>query len=83
MFGREKNSLIMILDTGAMVVKILKRNVNLSEMLNDTFRFTTEPPREQNIPIPIPRKTKLFLELASREREMPIGIQSFYLLISF
>jgi hypothetical protein len=60
----------MILSTGAMVVKILRRNVNLSVPV-----FKERPGLiEHDIPIPIPKKTRLYLEIAMKEQRNATGV---------
>lgn len=63
-YGREDNSLILIHGKGALTIKILKR---LAEI--DSKGVVSGPPPEQDIPLPIPKKTKLFVEQTQRERE--------------
>jgi hypothetical protein len=55
----------MILNTksGGIQAKILQRQANLSAT------HKPGPPPEQDIPLNIPKKTKLFIDLAARERE--------------
>ncbi|KAJ3215532.1 Bardet-Biedl syndrome 1 protein [Dinochytrium kinnereticum] len=66
-FGRESGALVMVQKDGALTVKILKRQANLEEMVGSV----TGPPREQEVPIPVPRKTRLFVEQMNRERQKP------------
>lgn len=55
----------MILNTksGGIQAKILQRQANLSAT------HKPGPPPEQDIPLNIPKKTKLFIDLATRERD--------------
>ena len=55
----------MILNTksGGIQAKILQRQANLQAT------HKPGPPPEQDIPLNIPKKTKLFIDLATRERE--------------
>jgi Bardet-Biedl syndrome 1 protein len=54
---------IVIHDRGSLTIKMLKRNASLE----GTATGGTAP--EQEIPLKIPKKTKLFVEQAQRERE--------------
>lgn len=49
---------------GALTIKIWKRTVDA-----DTVTTTTGPPPEQDIPLNVPKKTKLYVEQTQRERE--------------
>merc|ERR1719195_1331854 len=68
-FGREEGSMVLSFKSGALMVKILQRNANL-----DTSNTTPGPPPEQDIPLDVPKKTKLYVEQTSREREQAIDM---------
>ena len=51
-------------------VKILQRNANL-----EAGSSTPGPPPEQDIPLDVPKKTKLYVEQTSREREQAISAE--------
>merc|ERR1719487_180760 len=68
-FGREEGSMILSFKSGALMVKILQRNANL-----DVSSSTPGPPPEQDIPLDVPKKTKLYVEQTSREREQAIDM---------
>ncbi|XP_076032639.1 Bardet-Biedl syndrome 1 isoform X2 [Oratosquilla oratoria] len=65
-FGREDNTLILVMKGGGLLVKILKR----------TARFEIEEPQGpsqvQALKLNIPKKTKLFVDQTMRERENSI-----------
>ncbi len=63
-YGREDASLVLVQKTGALHLKILKRNANL-EVVSDA----AGPPPEQDTPLNIPKKTKLYVEQTQRERD--------------
>ncbi|KAI8852350.1 ciliary BBSome complex subunit 1-domain-containing protein [Chytridium lagenaria] len=65
-FGREPGALVLVQRDGTLTVKMLKRQVNLGEVGE-----VVGPVREQEVPIPVPRKTKLFVEQMSREKQKP------------
>lgn len=63
--GREDNALAVTTKSGALHVKILPR---LAKLDPDPARRAGPPP-EQDIPLPVPKKTKLYVEQTQRERE--------------
>ena len=66
-FGREEGCLLINTASGALQAKIIQRQANLS---NSSAR--PGPPIEQDIPLNVPKKTKLFLELVNREKEQAV-----------
>lgn len=68
-FGREEGSLVLSFRSGSLMVKILQRNANL-----EVSSATLGPPPEQDIPLDVPKKTKLYVEQTSREREQAIDM---------
>lgn len=63
-YGREDNTLITILKNGTLDIKMLPRTANL-----EASSSMVGPPVEQETPLPIPKKTKLYIEQAHREVE--------------
>ena len=63
-YGREANALILTHKSGALTIKMLRRRVDFEKM-----SLTTGPPPEQDIPLNVPKKTKLYVEQTQRERE--------------
>lgn len=68
-FGREEGSMVLSFKSGALMVKILQRNANL-----EVSNVAPGPPPEQDIPLDVPKKTKLYVEQTSREREQAIDM---------
>jgi len=68
-FGREEGSMVLSFKSGALMVKILQRNANL-----EVPSTAPGPPPEQDIPLDVPKKTKLYVEQTSREREQAIDM---------
>lgn len=68
-FGREEGSMVLSFKSGALTVKILQRSANL-----EVSSCTPGPPPEQDIPLDVPKKTKLYVEQTSREREQAIDM---------
>lgn len=66
-FGREEGSMVLSFKSGALMVKILQRTANL-----EASSAAPGPPPEQDIPLDVPKKTKLYVEQTSREREQAI-----------
>ena len=63
-FGREDCALCLVHSNGALSVNILKRQARL-----DGPSATAGPPAEQDIPLNVPKKTKLYVEQTQRERD--------------
>jgi len=57
-FGREEGCLILNYKSGGLSAKILQRQANLN-----TSSSKPGAPPEQDIPLNVPKKTKLFVEL--------------------
>merc|ERR1712151_93931 len=68
-FGREEGSMVLSFRSGSLMVKILQRTANL-----DVSSSTPGPPPEQDIPLDVPKKTKLYVEQTSRERDQAIDM---------
>ena len=65
-YGREDATLALISATGALSIKILQRSASFDT--SDT-QAAPPPPPEQDIPLRVPKKTKLYVEQTQRERE--------------
>ncbi|TMW68472.1 hypothetical protein Poli38472_005940 [Pythium oligandrum] len=63
-YGREDASLVLVQKGGALSLKILKRTASL-----EAISEAAGPPPEQDIPLNIPKKTKLYVEQTQRERD--------------
>ncbi|GAB9463367.1 Bardet-Biedl syndrome 1 [Globisporangium polare] len=63
-YGREEASMVLISKNGALTLKILKRTASL-----EAISEAAGPPPEQDIPLNIPKKTKLYVEQTQRERD--------------
>jgi Bardet-Biedl syndrome 1 protein len=63
-FGREDGCLVINHQSGGMQAKILARQANLT---SSTIKAGAAP--EQDVPLKVPQKTTLFVELTQRERE--------------
>ena len=66
LFGREENSLILLHGpTGALSIKILKRQFDF-EVLHQRIGSSSS---QQEVPLQVPKKTKLYVEQTQREIE--------------
>jgi Bardet-Biedl syndrome 1 protein len=72
-FGREDNTLILALKSGALSVKMLPRNVDLEKS-----KMNAGPPPEQDIPLTVPKKTKLYIEQTQRERDQAVEMHRLF-----
>ena len=66
-FGREQNSCVFIGRNGSLVLKMMSRNANLEKS-----DVPAGPPSEQDVPLKIPKKTRLYVEQSEREVENAI-----------
>lgn len=62
-YGREDNCLITVHVGGAIQVRILPRNTKFNS------EAASGPPPEQDIPLPVPKKTQLYVEQTQREHK--------------
>ena len=63
-YGREEGCLAVVGASGSLSIKILQRTAKF-----ETAAATAGPPPEQDVPLSIPKKTKLYVEQTQRERE--------------
>jgi len=63
-YGREESALICIGASGSLTIKMMQRQADL-----DASTAPAGPPPEQDVPLSIPKKTKLYVEQTQRERE--------------
>lgn len=72
-FGREEHSLVTAGRSGTLTVKILSRKATL-----EGTSTGAGPPPEQDIPLNIPKKTKLFIEQTQREVEQAVAMHRLF-----
>lgn len=65
-FGRETGALILVLANGALSCKLLSRTSSLTPPTN-------KAPPEQDVPLKLPKKTRLYQEQVQREKESAGG----------
>lgn len=68
-FGREEGNLLMTTRSGGLIVKILKRNAALSDK-----NVQIGPPEAQLRKLDIPKKTKLYVDQTTRERDNAVAM---------
>jgi len=69
-FNREPNTLLMLFTSGALGVKMLKRTAKL-----DPHKAPRPgPPPEQDVPLAVPKKTRLYIDQTQRERESAVDM---------
>eukprot|EP01063_Lacrimia_lanifica_P006766 TRINITY_DN14263_c0_g1_i1.p1 TRINITY_DN14263_c0_g1~~TRINITY_DN14263_c0_g1_i1.p1 ORF type:complete len:631 (+),score=260.23 TRINITY_DN14263_c0_g1_i1:62-1894(+) len=69
-YGREDTTLLMTTASGAVLIKILPRLATLEVPKG----LVTTPPPEQDIPLKVPKKTRLYVEQTDREKDFGIAM---------
>lgn len=72
-YGREDAVLSLSYVGGALAIKILPRSTDLEAKAQ-----SSGPPPEQDIPLAVPRKTRLFVEQTQREREQGVDMHRIF-----
>lgn len=72
-YGREDNTFITITRSGALDIKILPRTANL-----EVSSSAVGPPPEQDVPLQVPKKTRLYVEQTQREREQAVDMHRIF-----
>jgi Bardet-Biedl syndrome 1 protein len=67
--GREEGSLVINYKSGGLAIKMLQRQANL-----EVSTQRPGPSSKQDIPLNVPKKTKLFVELTKRERDNSVSM---------
>jgi Bardet-Biedl syndrome 1 protein len=67
-YGREEAALILCYKSGGLTIKMLQRQADL-----EAQNLAPGPPPEQDIPLNVPKKTKLYVEQTQRERDQAVG----------
>ncbi|WIA09492.1 hypothetical protein OEZ85_008892 [Tetradesmus obliquus] len=69
-YAREDCSLISVTATGALDIKIMPRTANLEAAAVGS----SGPPPEQDVPLDVPKKTRLYVEQTQRERAQAVDM---------
>lgn len=72
-YGREEGALIAVGKAGTLTIKMLHRTVDLGASGGNPG-----PPPEQDIPLPIPKKTRLYVEQTQRERDQAVDMHRIF-----
>ncbi len=72
-YGREDAALVLTYRSGALTIKMLQRQAKL-----DVGTTPPGPPPEQDIPLNVPKKTKLYVEQTQRERDQAIDMHRLF-----
>jgi len=72
-YSREEASLILCYKSGALGIKMLSRHAKL-----DVSSITPGPPPEQDIPLNVPKITKLYIEQTQRERDQAVDMHRIF-----
>lgn len=64
-YGREANTLVLVSRTGSLSFRMLKRTANMDGSNKNTSTVTNE----SDIPLAIPKKTRLYLDQTQREKD--------------
>lgn len=67
-YGREDASLVLVLKSGTVLLKMLPRTVSLEANTSKSGG----PPPEQDIPLRVPKKTSLYVEQTEREKKFGV-----------
>jgi Bardet-Biedl syndrome 1 protein len=65
-YGRENNTLLVATQSGSLHVKMLRRDAKMDG------GGKPGPPPEQDMPLDVPKKTKLYVEQTQRERDQAV-----------
>jgi len=69
-YGREESSLIVVLQSGSLIISMLPRRAQISA----TKSAEQGPPPEQDIPLNVPKRTNLYVELTKREKDSAVDM---------
>lgn len=72
-YAREANTLATISRSGALTFKMTKRTANFKAP-----EAASGPPPEQDIPLAVPKKTKLYVEQTQRERDQAVEMHRIF-----
>ena len=65
-YAKESNTLALVSRSGSLTFKMMRRGANFKP----TSLNAVAPPPEQDTPLNIPKKTRLYLEQMEREKEL-------------
>jgi len=72
-YAREANSLALVSRSGALTIKMTRRTATFK-----ASEAASGPPPEQDIPLAVPKKTRLYVEQTQREREQALEMHRIF-----
>jgi Bardet-Biedl syndrome 1 protein len=69
-YGREDSTLVMVLKSGSVVVNMLPRTAKLEP----NAASMAGPPPEQDVPLKVPKRTNLYVEMTQREKDFGVDM---------
>jgi Bardet-Biedl syndrome 1 protein len=72
-FGKNEETLVMISESGSLVMKSLTKNINL-----DTTSHSIQKKSGDEVNLNVPKKTKLYLDLIEREKEVASNMNAVF-----
>lgn len=69
-YGREDSTLVLIMKSGSIVMKILPRTASLEP----NKAAVAGPPPEQDVPLKVPKRTNLYVEQTEREKQFSVDM---------
>ena len=73
-YGREDATLVLILKSGSIVIKMLPRTTSLEPHKAQA----AGPPPEQDIPLKVPKRTELYVQQTQREKEFGVDMHRIF-----
>lgn len=71
-YNREENTLVAVTRAGALHIKMLSRAASTAAL--EALSAPAGPPPEQDVPLAVPKKTRLYVEQTQREREQAVDM---------
>lgn len=69
-YGREDATLVLVLKSGTIMLKMLPRTVSLEASASKSHG----PPPEQDVPLKVPKRTNLYVEQTEREKQFGVDM---------
>ncbi len=70
-FGKDEERLILITDSGSLIIKSLIQNINL-----DTISYNPQKKTGEELALNVPKKTKFYVDLIEREKESAVSMNN-------
>jgi Bardet-Biedl syndrome 1 protein len=69
-YGREESTLVLVLKSGSVVISMLPRSASLQP----NAAQAQGPPAEQDVPLRVPKRTNLYVEMTKREKDFGVDM---------